>query len=151
MIERFSWRAPLVSAALLAASVVGRNTVDWWLSPTDDFYARSVVSTWIGVAIFTSAGLWTGWRTRSVRAGAAAGVATGLVAAVVGNIVSLGELVARHDEHTMTMITASGGLGEALVLPYAIAVPGACCAALGAAIAKAAAAIYSPSEKTNSA
>ena len=43
------------------------------------------------------------------------------------------------------------GLAEPRVLPYAIAVPGACCAAPAAAIAKAAAAIYSPSAKTNSA
>ena len=151
MIERFAGRTPLVSGALLATSVVARNTIDWWLSPTADFYARSVVSTWLGVALFTSAGLWTGWRTRSIRAGVLAGVATGAIAAAIVNVVSLGALAVWHDEHTMAMIKAGGGLEEVLIVPCVIILPGTCCASLGAAIAKAAVAVYSPSAKTNSA
>src|SRR6185295_15827080 len=41
----FVWRSASVWALLLAMSIIGRDTLDWWLSPTDDFYARSIAST----------------------------------------------------------------------------------------------------------
>ena len=70
---------------------------------------------------------------------------------MIVNVVSLIELGLRHDAHTMAMIDASGGLEEAFVLPYVVIVPGACCAAAGAAIARTAAAFYSGSANTKSA
>src|SRR5206468_12548020 len=45
-------RSVWVWAGLLTLSVVGRDMLDWWLSPTDEFYARSVVSTAVAVGIF---------------------------------------------------------------------------------------------------
>jgi hypothetical protein len=123
-------------ALLLTMAVVGRDALDWWLAPTDDFYARSVVSTAVAVAIFAGAGMWTASRSRSVRSGALAGLATGVLAAVAIDAIALATLAVRHDPHTMAMIKASGGLDEAFLLPLMVVVPGTICAAAGAAIGK---------------
>ena len=129
-------RSVWVWAGLLTLSVIGRDTLDWWLSPTDEFYARSVVSTAVAVGIFAGAGMWTASRSRSVRAGVRAGFATGLTAAVAINLISLATLAAWHDPHTMAMIKASGGLEEVFLLPLMVVVPGTMCATAGAAIGK---------------
>jgi len=145
-----AWRATWPWGVLLAASVVFRDALDWWLSPTQDFYARSLASSVTAIAMFFGSGLGTGWRSRSVRAGALAGVLTGAIAAVVITIVSLGMLAVEHDAHTMTMIASSGGLEEVFVLPFLVILPGTCCASAGAAVGKMLAALYS-SAKTNNA
>jgi hypothetical protein len=128
---------------LLATSIVGRDVLDWWLSPTQDFYARSLVSSATAIAIFTGSGAWTGWRSRSLRAGALAGILSGAISAVVINAVSLAALAVQHDAHTMTMIAASGGLAEVFALPFVVIVPGAVCATVGAAMGKTLAVLYS--------
>jgi hypothetical protein len=46
-------------------------------------------------------------------------------------------LAIRHDPHTMTMIRASGGLDEVLVLPLFVTVPGTVCATAGGVVGKA--------------
>ena len=145
-----AWRATWPWGAALAASVVFRNSLDWWLSPTQGFYARSVASTWTAIAIFMGSGASTGWRSRSLRAGALAGILTGTIAAVIETAVSLGQLAIQHDAHTMRMIAASGGLEEVFVLPFIVIVPGTFCASLGAAIGRMLAALYSRAN-TNSA
>ena len=133
----------------LAVSVVFRNTLDWWLSPTQDFYARSIASTWSARAIFLGWGGLTGWGSRSLRAGALAGVLTGAIAAAIETAVSLGQLAIQHDAHTMRMIAASGGLEEVFVLPFIVIVPGTFCASVGAAIGKALAVFYSRAKTNN--
>jgi hypothetical protein len=60
----FLWRIIRVWAVLLTASILWRDALDWWVSPTDDFYARSVVSTAVAAALFTAAGMWSAARTR---------------------------------------------------------------------------------------
>ena len=132
----FVWRAAWVWGVLLAASFVGRDTLDWWLAPTNDFYARSIVSTAVAVAVFSGAGLWTAWCSRSVRASALAGAATGAIAAALITLTSLGQLAVRHDAHTMKMIAASGGLDEVFVLPLIVIVPGTLLAIAGGVIGK---------------
>src|SRR3954462_14055137 len=77
------WRRTWPWAMLLAASVVWRDTLDWWISPTNDFHARSVMSTAAAAGCFTMTGLSSAWLSRSVRAGAVAGCATGALAAVL--------------------------------------------------------------------
>jgi hypothetical protein len=145
-----AWRAAGPWGVLLAASIVFRDTLDWWLSPTQDFYARSLVSSAIGVAMFTGSGLSIGWRSRSLRAGALAGVLTGAISAFIITAVSLGQLAAQHDTHTMRMIAASGGLEEVFVLPFLVIVPGTVCASVGAVFGKTIAVLYSRA-KTKSA
>lgn len=132
----FVWRAVWLWAALLTASVIGRDALDWWLSPTNEFYARSIASTAIAVGLFASAGALTAWRTRSIRSGVVAGLATGLIAAVLVNAASLVMLAVNHDAHTMTMIRASGGLEEVFILPLIVTLPGTICASLGAVAGK---------------
>src|SRR5262245_47524104 len=132
----FVWRAAGVWGVLLAASVIGRYTLDWWLSPTNDFSARSAASTAIAVALFACAGAWTAWRSRSIRAGVITGFVTGLIAAVIVSVGSLLMLAIRHDPHTMAMIRASGGLSEALTLPLFVTLPGTFCATVGAVAGK---------------
>jgi len=132
----FVWRAASVWGLLLAVSVIGRDTLDWWLSPTDDFYARSIVSTSVAVALFACAGALTAWRSRSIRSGILAGIATGLIAGVIVNVGSVVMLAVKHDPHTMAMIRASGGLGEVFSLPIFITLPGTVCATVGAVAAK---------------
>ena len=129
--DRGAW----ICGGLLALSMVGREWLDWWLAPTQDFYARSFVSTWIGVSLFVAAGLWTGWRSRSVGRSGLAGATTGLIAAIVVDVVSAVQLGMWHDPHTMKMIAASGGLGEVFVLPFVIAVVGTALAFASGALA----------------
>jgi len=128
-------RAAWTCGALLAASVLGREWLDWWLSATQDFYARSVVSTSIGVSLFVAAGLWTGWRSRSIGRSAISGVTTGLVAAIAIDVVTAVQLAIVHDAHTMRMIAASGGLSEAFVLPFVVALVGTVLAVASGAFA----------------
>jgi hypothetical protein len=130
------WRAASIWGLLLAVSVIGRDTLDWWLSPTDDFYARSIVSTGVAVALFACAGALTAWRSRSIRSGMLAGTAAGLIAAVIVNLGSVVMLAVKHDPHTMAMIRASGGLDEVFSLPIFITLPGTVCATVGAVAAK---------------
>ena len=132
----FAWRMAWVWGVLLAAAVVARDTLDWWLSPTQEFYARSIASTAIAVSLFTWVGFVTAWRSRSIRAGALAGVMTGAISAAIVNLGSLVLLAIRHDPHTMTLIKASGGLDEAFLLPWLVIVPGTLCATVGGVVGK---------------
>lgn len=132
-------RATWAWALLLTMSVVTRDMTDWWLAPIGEFYTRSIVSTSIVVAIFVACGAAVGWRSRSIVASVRAGIATGLLAAVAIDLVSLIQLAFRHDPHTMRMIAARGGLGDVFLLPFVVIVPGTAIAAAAAAgaIAKA--------------
>ena len=132
----FVWRAAGLWSVLLAVSVIGRDAIDWWLAPTSDFYARSIVSTSAAVACFACAGAVTAWRTRAIRSGMVAGIATGLIAAVVVNLSSSLMLALEHDAHTLAMIRASGGLEEVFVLPLFVILPGTLCATVGAVAAR---------------
>ena len=132
----FLWRRAWLSAVLLAACVIGREWLDWWLSPTNDFYARATVSTWLAVSIFMGVGLWAAWRTRSVGAGVVAGFATGAMSAVIVDVVSAMQLAIWHDPHTMRMIAASGGVEEVFLLPPMVVVPGTICALIGGLFGK---------------
>jgi hypothetical protein len=132
----FAWRGAWVWGALLAAAVVGRNALDFWLAPTTEFYVRSLVSTYTAVGIFASAGLMAAWRSHSVAAGTLIGALTGAFAAVIVEVASLGQLAVWHDPHTLAMIDASGGLSEVFSLPLIVIVPGTMCATIGALLGR---------------
>jgi hypothetical protein len=135
-VARVLWNATWLWALLLTAAVVGRDALDWWLAPTEDYYARSVVSTWTAVSLFALSGGWIAWRSRSIRASIAAGVATGATAAVVTIAASAAELTMHHDPHTMRMIAASGGLGELFLLPLIAIVPATVISTVAGIVAK---------------
>jgi len=132
----FAWRAAWIWGALLAAAVVGRDVLDRWLLPTTEFYTRSLVSTYTTIGIFASAGVMAAWRSHSVAAGTLTGALTGVVAAVIVEVASLGQLAVWHDPHTLAMIDASGGLSEVFVLPLIVIVPGTICATIGAVVGR---------------
>ncbi len=117
-------RVNLPWALLLGTAFIVRTAYDW-LSPTRDFAVRSSTSTAIGVGILVSAGVVSGWRSRSVSSGTLAGVMTALAAAIL-SIAGVALLLAfRHDQSIMMAIRDSGGLGEAFTLPLLLLVPGA--------------------------
>ena len=78
----FAWRAGGVWGCVQGAAMVGRDGLDWF-APTNYFYTRSLITTWVAIAIFLTAGFWTAWRSRSLRLGALAGFLAGGIAAVV--------------------------------------------------------------------
>ena len=131
----FAWRAAWLWGALLAAAVIGRDVLDR-LSPTTEFYARSLVSTYTAIGIFVCAGLMAAWRSHSVAAGTLIGALTGAFAAVIVEVASLGQLAIWHDPHTLAMIDASGGLSEVFFLPLIVIVPGTMCATIGAVLGR---------------
>jgi len=136
-VASFACRGTWLGAAGLAAAVIGRDIVDWQLSPTTDFYARSVVTTYTAVAIYLTAGFVASRRLQSVRAGTLSGALTGAIAAIVIEAASLLQLAIWHDPDTLAMIQASGGLSEVFLLPVLVIGPGTLCALMGAAMAKA--------------
>jgi hypothetical protein len=88
-----------------------------WLTPTTNFYNRSEVSTALAVGILLVLGFSTAWRSGSFAAGAASGVATAAIAALLSFGGTAILLAIWHDPGTMAAIKGSGGLAEALVLP----------------------------------
>jgi hypothetical protein len=84
----------------------------------------------MAVGIFVASGAVAGWRSRSILASARAGMSTGVLAAVAIDVVILIQLVIRHDAHTM-LIAASGGLSDAFLLPFIVAVLGTVLAVAG--------------------
>jgi hypothetical protein len=109
----FVWRATWPWGLAFAALMVGRDALDWFVPPVS-FYTRSVVTSYTAISIFVGVGFWTTCRTRTLRASAFAGIATGLIAKVLGITSVLVLLVIWHDPQTMAAIERSGGLGEVL-------------------------------------
>ena len=126
----FVLRGTFLCAALFAAAFVARTAFDW-LQPTTDFYTRSEVSTALAAGILLTAGFWTAWRSGSFAAGAAAGLATTVIAAALSLGGTLVLLAIWHDAQTMTAISGSGGLEEAVLLPAFLVLPGIALSGIG--------------------
>jgi hypothetical protein len=109
----FVWRATWPWGAAFATLMVGRDALDWFVPPVS-FYTRSVVTSYTAISLFVGVGFWTTYRTRSLRASAFAGIATGLIAKVFGITTVVVLLAIWHDPQTMAAIERSGGLGEVL-------------------------------------
>ena len=146
----FLWRATWMWAVLLALLTLGRFALDVFVRPAS-FHMRSVVDTYLHVAVFLAIGFGAAWRRRSVHAdagpgGPERGVERGLerlsdaVAAVLstqimanlmifaGNLVFLGIW---HDTQTLTAIEQSGGIGEVFFLPVVVTAPAVLLSILG--------------------
>jgi hypothetical protein len=119
---RYGWRTTAVWATLFATSFVGRTAMDWRL-PTADFYARSTVTTSLAVAIFLLAGLWAGFRSRSLTAGPLVGILTAIVALPIQLVGAALLLALWHDPVTLSAAHASGGLAEVFTLPLLTVLP----------------------------
>lgn len=139
----FVWRATWWWGALLASTVIVRTALDWFVPPAT-FETRSAITTLTAVGLFSAAGFWTAWRTRSLGAGLLAGIAMSVISAALDLTASLVMLGIWHDPATLQAIERSGGLGEVFGLPILVLVPGSCLAALGGAAGMAAASLVRP-------
>ena len=126
----FVWRGTRIWAVLFGAAFLTRTGLDW-LAPPVDFHTRATVSTFLGVGLLLSAGLWASMRSGSFFAGTLAGVAATALAAVISVLGAIGLLTIWHDAGTMAAIRASGGLGEVFELPLMMIVPGVVLGTLG--------------------
>ena len=138
----FAWRATRVWVLLFAAASVGRTALDWLVPPLQ-FQTRSIVTTYTAISIFVICGTLAAYRTRSLRASAATGLAVGVLAAPIQMVGALLILAIWHDTQTMSAIAHSGGLGEVFQLPVFLFIPGVILALLGGLIGKAAARVFS--------
>jgi hypothetical protein len=129
----FVWRSARIWAVLFAAAFVTRTALDW-LAPPVDFHTRSTVSTFLGIGLLLSAGLWASMRSGSFFGGTLAGVAATALGAVISIIGAAGLLAIWHDAGTMAAIRASGGLGEVFELPVMMVIPGAVLGTIGGVV-----------------
>jgi hypothetical protein len=131
----FVWRATWRWGVPLAALLVGRNALDWFVPPAD-FKVRSIVTTYAAISLFVGAGFWAAYRTQSFRASVLAGIATGAIFFVLSLSGNLVLLAIWHDPQTMGAVDYSGGLDEMFVLPGFVAVLGTFLASVGGLIGK---------------
>src|SRR5204862_5406808 len=117
----YLWRATWRWAMVFAAAALLRDALDHF-DPPQSYYVRSLVTTYIAIALFAGAGFFGARRTRSFVGGALAGFAVGLIAAVITVTASAGMLAIAHDPRTMDAIARSGGLDETFILPFMIVV-----------------------------
>jgi hypothetical protein len=126
----FVWRATWWWGVIFAVLFLGRTALDWFLPPAD-FRTRSIITTYAALGVFVAAGFAPAWRSQSIGASAVAGFATAAIAAVLIAVGALALFAVNHDAQTLWAIDHSGGLGEVLVLPVFVAVPGTLLATLG--------------------
>jgi hypothetical protein len=137
----FVWRATWLWGGAFAALMVGRDALDWFVPPAS-FKTRALVTTYAAMSVFVAVGFWTAYRTRSLRASAFAGIATGLIAKVLSNIGALILLAIWQDPQTMQAIERSGGLAEVFTWPSVGMVVGAVVALTGGLLGKTAASLF---------
>ena len=128
----FAFVAPgaLLWASLFAGAAIVRNALDL-LAPPVDFQFRSTVSTVVGIGLLIAAGFCASMRSGSALAGAFAGITTTAIGAVICAISAGAFLAIWHDPATLAAIRATGGLGEAFLLPVVLILPGAVLGTIG--------------------
>lgn len=128
----FVWRAQLGWAIALSVVFVGRTAWDW-LIPTTDFHVRAQIATYASASVLFVAGAVAGWRSQSVAAGAIAGAAVAIIAAVF-DLTATGVLLGIfHDTATVAAAEQSGGISEVFTLPIMLIVPATVLGLLGGA------------------
>lgn len=122
---------------LLAAAGQIRQAFDWFAPPAHfEYYTRSAITTWTAISLMVLVGFTAAWRSRSVRAGAVAGIVTLVMSSVIGHVGTAAMLAIWHDKETLFNIQMSGGLEESFVLPLFVMIPGTVLAIAGAIVAK---------------
>src|SRR5262245_5212968 len=116
------WSGSWVWGTLFGVAAVSRTALDWFV-PTQDFSARSAISTYVGVSVLLFAGFWAAWRSGSF----VSGVFTVVLLAAIGAIISMAVVVVMlavfHVTLLMTVMQGLGGLGEVLLLPIMMLLP----------------------------
>jgi len=116
--------------------------LDWYMPPLD-YTMRSVVTTYAVAGIFIALGCSLAWKTRSLRSSALAAVMTG----AAGAVLKTAGIAVVITIWPATQTELSGGLAEALELPWLIIVPATLFAIGGGVVGKAAAAIFSTGDR----
>ena len=126
----FTWRVygPWIILFGLATSV--RTGFDW-LQPPADFAQRSMLTTAGAFGTMFAVGLVSSWRFASIARGVVGGIVTAVGGGMIHLFAALSLLVVRHDPVTLNAIAASGGLSEALTLPFTMILPAAFVAGFG--------------------
>jgi hypothetical protein len=135
------WRTTWIWAVLFAALVVGREVLDWFVPPSD-FLLRSQITGYAAISLFIALGCQRAWRTRSIGSSALAALIAAAIAAMLTVVATLILFAIWHDPETTRNIVQSGGLDEALTLPWMIIVPATIVAIAGSLIGKFIAAIF---------
>lgn len=115
---------------LFGAAFVARTALDWFMPPVD-FYARSIVSTVVAIGVVLLAGFAAAWRSGSIAAGTASGLATIVIGAAISVCGAAMMLSIWHDAGTMAAIRQTGGVAEVFELPFMLLVPGAVLGTIG--------------------
>ena len=158
-VRQVAWyvlRATAPWGALVAAIGVTRYLFDT-LAPihyTPGVIAlRSTVMTRALMATFALCGCWQAWCTGWWHAGVVAAFAAAVLGGVLEIIGTAMLLTVRHDPSTMAAIQGSGGIGELWAIPLILQpLAGTITGIAGAAVGRAAAAIYGASRpNTNTA
>jgi hypothetical protein len=128
----YAWRAMGIWAVGLALLQLGRDMLDWAMPPLD-YTMRSALTTYAVISLFIALGCWRAYTTRSLRASTLAAFMTGALAAAmkVAGIVLVITIWQNVDTER------SGGLGEALELPWLIILPGIVVSMIGGLAGKA--------------
>lgn len=134
-VAKLVWQQNRFWIGFLSASMLARTIIDWFV-PTNDFHARSVWSTMLGVGVTMCVGFVSGWRARSVTAAAFAAFATFAAAASIHTLGALFLIAGWHGPDTLEAIRQSGGLAEAFTLPMTLCLPVAALGALAGGIAQ---------------
>jgi hypothetical protein len=117
-VARFAWHAVWIWAVAFATLQLGRDMLDWFIPPLD-YTQRSVVTTYAAAAIFVALGFARAWRTLSLRSTAL----TALLAACFAAILKVAGILLVLGIWPGTETQNSGGLDEAIVLPWIVALP----------------------------
>jgi hypothetical protein len=80
---RFLWRATRWWGLALGGLILVRDTIDVYL-PTQDYYLRSVWTTYSAVALYAACGLRSGWYYGRMLSGTVVGIAAAVIASVIG-------------------------------------------------------------------
>ena len=120
-------------SVLFPVALLTRTAFDWFAPPLHfNYQARSVATTYTAISLIVLVGFSAAWRSRSVRAGALAGILTLAMSSIV-NLAATSLMVAIwHDPDTLLNIQMSGGLDEDFVLAPVIWVVGTLLATCGA-------------------
>ena len=123
-------------ALIVAVTVVCRAAFDAFV-PTHDFTVRALVSTYLAVNIWLSAGFVCGWRTASLRGALVGGGITAVLACLfvyAGTAAFLAAiLLSGNDAAWASIQNSGGGASEMFVLPVVTVLPSTVLATIGGA------------------
>lgn len=133
-VSRFAWRIG-GWGAILSALYVSRMAYDWFM-PTSDFEARADVTTLTMVSTLLVVGASSALRTQSLGAGILHSAGALLLSATLSAVALSVIYAAARSAALDTAVANSGGLAEAIIMPFMVIVPGTLVGSIGSALAR---------------